>query len=137
MLNFSVNADVEEIVSASERISQFCAANGMNAQETIRLEMSMEEVMTLINQVNAEKGIGSLKFDLRAYAVNGVSGIRIRYSGIPFNPFCFSPGTVSAEDDMYMGVRMIKKMVEMVGYQSAFGVNTLQIILKEEKKDEA
>ena len=137
VLNFSVNADVEEIVSASERISQFCAANGMNAQETIRLEMSMEEVMTLIHQVNAEKGVGSLKFDLRAYAVNGVSGIRIRYSGIPFNPFCFSPGAASSQDDMYMGVRMIKKMVEMVGYQSAFGVNTLQIILKEEKKDEA
>ena len=131
VLNFSVNADVNEIVSASERISQFCAVNGMSVQETMRLEMSMEEVMTLINQVNAEKNVQNLKFDLRAYSVNSVRGIRIRYSGIAFNPFCFSPGTVSAEDDMYMGVRMIKKMVEMVGYQRAFGVNTLQIILKE------
>ena len=34
---------------------------------------------------------------------------------------------------MYMGVRMIKKMVEMANYQSAFGINTLQIILKEDK----
>ena len=130
VLNFSVSADVDEIVSASERISEFCAMNGMSVKETMRLEMSMEEVMTLIRQVNAEKGVSDLSFDLRAFSVSGISGIRIRYSGIPFNPFSFSPGTGDVEDDMYMGVRMIKKIVEMVNYQSAFGVNTLQIILR-------
>ena len=133
VLNFSVSADVDEIVSASERISEFCAMNGMNIKETMRLEMSMEEVMTLIRQVNEDKGAKNLQFDLRAYSISGVNGIRIRYSGIPFNPFYFAPGTVNVEDDMYMGVRMIKKMVEIVNYQSAFGVNTLQIILRGEK----
>ena len=137
VLNFSVSADVDEIVSASERISAFCAHNGMSVKETMRLEMSMEEVMTLIRQVNEAKGADELKFDLRAYSVKNVRGIRIRYSGIPFNPFNFTPGTGEIEEDMYMGVRMIKKMVEMVNYQSAFGVNTLQIILREEKKNEA
>ena len=133
VLNFSVGADVDEIVRASERISEFCALNGMSAKETMRLEMSMEEVMTLIRQVNAEKGIQDLTFDLRAYSLAGVRGIRIRYSGVAFNPFYFSSETKDGEDDVFMGVRMIKKMVEMVNYQSAFGVNTLQIILKEEK----
>ena len=137
VLNFSVSADVDEIVSASERISDFCAANGMSIKETMRLQMSMEEVMTLIRQVNEEGGIRSLTFDLRAYSVNGVRGIRIRYSGISFNPFNFSPRSEDVENDMYLGVRMIKKMVEMVNYQTAFGVNTLQIILKEENKIEA
>ncbi|MBR3018579.1 MAG: hypothetical protein IKH57_16120 [Clostridia bacterium] len=131
VLNFSVSADVDEIVSASERISAFCAANGMSVMDTMRLEMSMEEVMTLIRQVNAEKKVHGLSFDLRAYSVNGVRGIRFRYNGISFNPFCFSPGAETIEDDMYMGVRMIKKMVEMVNYQTAFGINTLQIILRE------
>ena len=130
VLNFSVNADVDEIVSASERISKFCEMNGMSVKETMRLEMSMEEVMTLIRQVNAEKGVRELKFDLRAYAVNGLRGIRIRYSGIAFNPFHFSPEAEAIEDDIYIGVRMIKKMVEKVNYQSTFGVNTLQILLK-------
>ena len=133
VLNFSVSADIDDIVSASERISEFCALNGMNGKETVRLEMSMEEVMTLIRQVNAEKGIQDLTFDLRAYSLAGVRGIRIRYSGVAFNPFYFSSETKDGEDDVFMGVRMIKKMVEMVNYQSAFGVNTLQIILKEEK----
>ena len=60
-----------------------------------------------------------------------IRGIRIRYSGSAFNPFNFSPEAGSVEDDMYMGVRMIQKMVETVNYQRAFGVNTLQILLKE------
>lgn len=131
VLNFSVDADVDEIVSASERISEFCAANGLSARETMCLEMSMEEVMTLIRHVNADKGDQALHFDLRAFSVNGVSGIRIRYSGIPFNPFNYAPADEGVGEDMYMGVRMIKRMVEMVNYQSAFGVNTLQLLLKE------
>ncbi|MCR5753712.1 MAG: ATP-binding protein [Acetatifactor sp.] len=133
VLNFSVSADVDEIVSASERISEFCATNGMSIKETMRLQMSMEEVMTLIRQINEEHGAQKLKFDLRAFSVNEVKGVRVRYNGIAFNPFYFSPGDGVIEDDVFMGVRMIKKMVEMVNYQRAFGVNTLQIILKEDK----
>ncbi|MBQ6322436.1 MAG: hypothetical protein IJI24_06145 [Lachnospiraceae bacterium] len=134
VLNFSVDANLDEIVSASERISEFWSMNGMNIKETMHLEMSMEEVMTLIWQVNEAEGGKDLRFDLRAYSVSDVRGIRIRYSGIMFNPFCFTPGTDGIGDDMYMGVQMIRKMVEVVNYQSAFGVNTLQIILKEGKK---
>jgi hypothetical protein len=137
VLNFSVEADLDEIVTASERISAFCAANGMSDRETMRFEMSMEEVMTLIRQVNVDAGVQDLRFDLRAYSIRDVRGIRIRYSGIAFNPFNFAPVSGSVEDDMYMGVRMIKKMVEAVNYQRAFGVNTLQILLKEGQTNEA
>lgn len=136
VLNFSVSADVEEIVSASERISAFCAQNSMSDRETMRLEMSMEEVMTLIRQVNADQAVRGLRFDLRAYSIRDVQGIRIRYSGIAFNPFNFSPVSGSVGNDMYMGVRMIRKMVETVNYQRAFGVNTLQILLKEGQRNE-
>ena len=131
VLNFSVDADLEAIVSASERIGGFCQTNGLSAKETMQLEMSMEEVMTLIRQVNADQGVQNLKFDLRAFAVNGIRGVRFRYSGIDFNPFNFVPRAGTIEDDMYMGVRLIKRMVEMVNYQRAFGVNTLQILLRE------
>ena len=135
VLNFSVGADVREIVSASERISGFCERNGMNERYTVRLEMSMEEVMTLICQVNERNGVRNLQFDLRAYSVNHVQGVRIRYNGIAFNPFAFAPEEVVGADE-FMGVRMIWKLVEMVGYQRAFGVNILQIVLKEDKTDE-
>jgi hypothetical protein len=132
VLNFSVSANIDEIVSASESISEFCSMNGMSVRETMQLQMSMEEVMTLIRSVNEQEGVQDLAFDLRAYSVNGVRGVRIRYNGVAFNPFCFSPGEEDDAEDLYMGVRMIRKMVEMVNYQSAFGSNTLQIILSED-----
>ena len=132
VLNFSVEANIEQIAGASERISEFCAMNGMSIKETMHLEMSMEEVMTLICQVNEEKNEKGLRFDLRAYSVSGVKGIRIRYDGIPFNPFSFTAETKLLEDDMYMGVRMIRRMVEIVNYQRVIGVNTLQVILRED-----
>ena len=131
VLNFSLDSNVEEIVRASEQISEFCAANGMGTKETMRLEMAMEEVMTLIRQVNEDRGEHNLHFDLRAYSMQGVKGVRIRYSGAAFNPFSFSPAVADMED-MYMGVRMIQKMVELVTYQRTFGVNTLQILLSED-----
>lgn len=48
--------------------------------------------------------------------------IRIGYSGIAFDPFNFAPAGI-IEDDMYMGVRMINKMVETVNDQRAYGVD--------------
>ena len=103
----------------AQRISEDCSINVMLTDDAG------------IRQVNAEKGIQDLTFDLRAYSLAGVRGIRIRYSGVAFNPFYFSSETKDGEDDVFMGVRMIKKMVEMVNYRSAVGVNALQILLKE------
>ncbi|MDD3338824.1 MAG: MATE family efflux transporter [Lachnospiraceae bacterium] len=128
ILNFSVGAVTEEICNASERIMTFCETNGMNQKKTMRLQLAIEEIMTLICQVNEEKGDRNLTFDLRAYSLDGITGIRIRYNGVQFNPF---DGTTN-EDDRYMGIHMIRKMIEKSVYLRTFGVNTLQVILREE-----
>lgn len=127
VLNFSVSSVAEEICSASERIRGFCAANGMDGKETMRVQLALEEIMTLIAQVNDGMDEGALKFDLRTYSLQGVAGIRIRYAGIAFNPF----QKRKEEDELYMGISMIQKMVEEIHYQRTFGVNTLQVLLKE------
>ena len=130
VLNFSVDPDLDEIVSASQRISHFCAANGMSLRSTMHLEMSMEEMMTLIRQVNLDRGTANLQFDLRAYCIGTLTGVRIRYNGLDFNPFASLPALDDPHGDMYLGARMILKMVEMANYQRVFGVNMLNIILK-------
>ena len=89
--------------------------------------------------VHDEQGVPIADSSVRAtlanrvsdYSMHGVKGVRIRYSGIAFNPFSFSSAVTDLED-MYMGVRMIQKMVELVTYQRTFGVNTLQILLSED-----
>ena len=142
VLNFSVSSGAEEICSASERIRGFCAANGMDGKKTMRIQLALEEIMTLITQVNEGMGEGLLKFDLRAYSLQGVSGIRIRYAGLAFNPFQrIKKGDSDfimqnkEEDELYMGISMIWKMVEDIHYQRTLGVNTLQVIIREEQGD--
>lgn len=127
VLNFSVSSFTEEICSASERIRGFCASNGMDRKETMRIQLALEEIMTLIAQVNEGMEEGALKFDLRTYSLQGVAGIRIRYAGIAFNPF----QKRKEDDELYMGISMIQKMVEEIHYQRTFGVNTLQVLLRE------
>lgn len=93
----------------------------------MRIQLALEEIMTLIAQVNEGMEEGALKFDLRTYSLQGVAGIRIRYAGIAFNPF----QKRKEDDELYMGISMIQKMVEEIHYQRTFGVNTLQVLLRE------
>ena len=39
------------------------------------------------------------------------------------------------EDELYMGISMIRKMVEDIHYQRTLGVNTLQVLIREEPAD--
>lgn len=125
VLNFSVKSEPADICNASERITEFCRLNGMDPKKTMRIQLALEEVMTLISQVNG--GDKELNFDLRVYSLEGVTGIRIRYGGREFNPF----GEEKEGDEMYIGIKMIKKLVEKYLYQRTFGVNTFQVFLKE------
>lgn len=52
----------------------------MSGQETMHLEMSMREVMTLIRQINVDKGVQDLRFDLRADSIKEILSIRIGYN---------------------------------------------------------
>ena len=42
--------------------------------------------MTLIRQINVDKGVQDLRFDLRAYSIKEILNIRIGSSGVVFNP---------------------------------------------------
>lgn len=122
VINFSVQSDNAAICDASSRITGFCEENGMLLGQVMRISLAMEEIMTLIAQENG----GDAEFDLRVFSLQGVTGIRIRYSGKAFNPF----RDMDAENaDRYMGIRMIGAMVEETLYQRTFGMNTLQILI--------
>ena len=122
VLNFSVGDDVEQICEASSRITDFCRMNGMHEKQMMRMSLAIEEIMTLIVQINGGNGVS---FDVRAFALQGVIGIRFRYNGIDFNPFQSFP----EQDEQYMGIRMVKTLVGETVYQRTFGMNTLQILL--------
>lgn len=125
VINFSVVSDAEKICEAGEKIKSFCEDNGMQAKQILRVSLSLEETMTLIMNVNEPQQI---LFDIRVFAVQETMGIRIRYNGKTFNPLA-SENDSGTGDGLYMGMRMLQKMVEQVTYQNTFGMNTLFILV--------
>jgi Na+-driven multidrug efflux pump len=121
VINFSVNGDAESICNASGKITDFCESNGMNLKQTMRISLTIEEMMTLISSKNENSG----DFDLRVYSLQGVIGIRIRYGGSEFNPLAYADN-----DEEYFGIRLIESICEQTMYQRTFGTNTVQIFVE-------
>ncbi len=122
-INFSSPSDPGAICDASERIGSFCAENNMAPKQTMRVSLALEEMMTLLTQLNEGT---TLSFDVRVFSIQGVIGIRIRYGGISMNPLA----PEYEEDERFMGIQMVKNLVEETVYQNTFGVNSLTILMK-------
>ena len=121
VINFSMISDNAAICKACERITGFCEQNGMQAKQTMRVSLALEEIMTVISQDNAPNNVN---FDIRVFALQDVIGIRIRYDGKALDPLQFD-----ADDDRYMGVSMIKNLVEELVYSQVVGMNSLMILI--------
>ena len=126
VINFSVRGEAEDICCASSKITDFCEENGMLPKQVMRVSLAMEELMTVIVSANAGEDV---EFDVRVYSLEGVIGIRIRYSGVEFNPLAHAADPENQDDERYLGIRMIEDMVETAMYQRTFGMNTLQILI--------
>lgn len=122
VLNFSVPGKEEDICQASSQIADFCQENGMTPRQVMRFSLAIEEVLTMIAQKNPD---GQVRFDLRAFAVPGSLGIRIRYDGIAYDPFA----PRGKKDEAYLGIDLIASMMSTVFYQRTFGLNTVQLLL--------
>ena len=119
VIDFSITTINEDICEASERISEFCAENNMSPKQTMQLGLAIEEILT----VYVEKNDNLESVDLRAFALDDTTGIRIRCAGIRYNPF-----EADDEDDFLMGVNMIEKIAEIVTYNFSLGTNNLNIM---------
>ena len=78
VINFSVISDNEKICEASERITDFCQENGMQAKQVMRVSLALEEMMNAHHERQRPQRI---LFDIRVYAVPSEIDIRIRYNG--------------------------------------------------------
>ena len=126
VIDFSITPTSENICEASEQIADFCGINNMDRKQTMRIALSIEELICVINDKNENK-LSSV--DLRAFALNDITGIRIRCAGIRYNPF-----EDSGDEDQLMGVMMINKMADVVAYTYSLGMNTINIVFEKESR---
>ena len=123
VISFSVQGTVEDICSASERLSAFCSETGMDSRKSMALSLGVEEIMTLVSSVNEGELI---RFDVRMFSLGGSTGLRIRCGGREFDPF-----SGESHDESYLGIDLISGMAEVVMYQRTFGANSMLMLLKE------
>lgn len=122
VLDFSIVPTAENICSASEQIIDFCRHNHMDSKQTMKLQLSIEELLTVIVQKNPDMKT----VDLRAFSLEENTGIRIRCAGIRYNPF---EKTGHEDDDFLMGVVMLEKMSNVVQYTYSFGMNIINVLI--------
>lgn len=95
----------------------------MFEKQVVRMSLSIEELMTIILKINRGQEIF---FDVRLFVNLDKKGIRMRYSGVEYNPFS---NKKNFQEESYLGVKMVYNMAEQVIYQRTFGMNMLQITI--------
>ena len=122
VIDYSVAANIESVCDASERIKEFCQANNMDKKNIYKMGLAIEELLTVMIQ----KSNSDLKtIDMRSFALDDNTGIRIRCAGENFNPF----DHVDEDEDFYMGISMLEKTATYVHHSYTLGMNTIIILL--------
>lgn len=129
VIDFSVNNDPYAVTDASERITDFCERNDMEARRTMAVSLAIEEMLTILLQNCFQPGEDTW-VDVRVFIIQGVTGLRIRNAGRQFNPLEYYE---AHRDDMdTLGIQLVLKLAEDVRYQRTFGVNTLTVLFDRE-----
>lgn len=143
---FSVHSRVEEILEASRRISAFCEENALDPKRSMLISLSLEEMLVSIKEHSfpekEDQDISIRIFLLpgRAPEDRETIVLRIRCSGIPFNPIDYyerrrqaaaGSGGLDLLDglDDSLGIAMIAAAASSVDYKTTFGVNNLTVVL--------
>lgn len=128
VLDFSIEPTEQKICDASERIKVFCTRNHMDRKGTNRLGMAIEELLVVMKEANPEMK----SVDLRVFALESETGIRIRSAGERYNPFEMAQ---DGEDLFYLGVTMLQNMAEEISYSYTLGMNTLYLSFSEKGEE--
>ena len=126
VIDFSIVPETENICNASDQIKDFCTSNAMNSRQTMRLGLAIEELLTVI----AKRNTDCQSVDLRAYALESVTGIRIRYAGKRYDPF-----SDEEDADFLLGINMIQKLAEVVVYNYSMGMNIINILFEKKENE--
>ena len=118
---FSIESTDEAICRASEEITDFCAEHDMDTKLAMKLGLSLEELMTVM--VRRSRPASDDPVDIRVYSTEGVFGLSIMCFGDKYDPF----ESEDEDDDMNMGIMMIKKMSKNHKYLYSMGMNILSV----------
>ncbi len=126
---FSVKNDINDIVNASEKVSDFCTLMQLDIRRSMRAGNAIEEILTVL----IKYCLGSDKenyVDVRLCKLENEVLLRFRYIGKIFDPVEFlheNSGNEDMETEL-LGITMIEKTAKHIDFKQTLGSNTLVLI---------
>ncbi len=127
-ISFSVENTLDDIVFASEKITDFCGECGLDMKTTMRVSLALEEMLTVIINYCMDRD-RKLCIDIRIVRVEDGVLLRIRNTGKLFDPVRFYEENRDREDmaDSVLGIKMIAGTAKEIEFHDTFGTNNLLI----------
>jgi Na+-driven multidrug efflux pump/anti-sigma regulatory factor (Ser/Thr protein kinase) len=130
IIDFSVKNTTEAVGSAVDKITRFCEENGVPSEKTMRISLSIEEIIIMANRYSLREGDAEYT-DVRIMIMGERIVMRIRYWGAYFNPVAYYYDNKDTEEgrDQTLGIAMILGMAQETEYQETFGINNVRITI--------
>jgi Na+-driven multidrug efflux pump len=128
-VSFSVDKDPEKVSEAAMKISEFCEANNVPAEQTMLISMSVEEIITLIFNNSKNKRFSA---SVRLFLMDGMTILRIRNAGEKFDAIKYYKENIAGDFEKSLeviGMKYIADSASVIFYRQTFGMNSLVVII--------
>jgi len=118
---------IEEVVSISQRVQNFCLEKGIDERRAYLAGLSMEEMAGNIVEHGFTKDTKDHSIDIRVVHKDDNIILRIKDDCIPFDPKDRNRITEGDDPTKNMGIRMIYRIMNDITYENLLGLNVLTI----------
>ncbi len=127
-ISFSVKNDLEDIMFASQNITEFCESSGLAPKKTMQVSLAIEEMLTVIISYCMD-GRKEQFIDIRIVKMGEDVLLRIRNSGKIFDPVRFYEENRDNLEmaEQVLGIQMIVGTAKQIEFRETFGTNNLLI----------
>lgn len=128
---FSVKNTKEDIMFASEKVTEFCDTLEDAAGQALMVSLAIEEILLLISSKCFDRQQEQY-MDLCIYKMPDALVLRIRSGGRHFNPIAYFKETEKEDGPLLsdaMGMGIILKKAKVVDYKEVLGINNLLVML--------
>lgn len=127
-ISFSVRNTVDDIMFASNKITDFCESSGIAVKKTMQVSLAIEEMLTVIITYCMDDKKEQF-IDIRIMKIGEDVLLRIRNAGKIFDPLRFYEENRDNEElaDRVLGIKMIAGTAKSIEFRETFGMNNLLI----------
>ena len=118
---------VEEVVSVSTKVQEFCLERGINGKRAFYAALFLEEMAGNVVEHGFTKDRKSHTVDIRVSHKEEDVILRIRDDCVPFDPGERQKIVTGDDPVKNIGIRMVFNMAKSVEYQNILGMNVLTI----------